>query len=103
MVSTPPVVFSCTPTGYVRGFICFLAGFSDAELCRAIADFGLCLRKIPNIGPLSARVGFSCNILAQMPGMEPVSQPAACASKSNMRQDWKLIEKLNGAAERAGL
>jgi hypothetical protein len=91
---------------YIKGFIWFLAGFSDGELCRAVADLGLAsLRKIPNIGPVSARVGFACvNVLAEMPGMEPVSQLSRMRVKVKYLVGLKLIEKaLNGAAESAGL
>jgi len=91
---------------YVKGFLWCLSGFSDGELCRGIADFGLvCLRKIPNIGPVSARVGFACvNVLAEMPGMEAVSQLSRMRVKVKYAVALKLIEKaLNGAAERAGI
>jgi len=91
---------------YLKGFVWLLAGFSDAEICRAIADFGLaCLRKIPSIGPVSARVGFACvNTVAAMPGMEPVAQLTRMRVKVKYAVALKLIEKaLNAAAEKSGL
>lgn len=91
---------------YLKGFVWLLAGLTDGNLCRAVADCGLaCLRKIPNHGPVSARAGFACvNVLAEMPGMEPVSQLTRLRVKVKYAVALKLIEKaLNAAAERAGL
>jgi hypothetical protein len=91
---------------YLKGFIWTLPGIPGVELCQMVADVGLtCLRKIPNIGPISARVGFACvNTLAEMPGMEPVAQLTRMRAKVRYIVALKLIEKaLNGAAERAGL
>jgi Domain of unknown function (DUF4132) len=91
---------------YLKGFVWVLAGLADAELCRLIADFGLaCLRKIPKIGPVSARVGFACvNTLAEVQGMESVAQLSRMRAKVKYAVALKLIEKaLNRAAERSGL
>lgn len=90
---------------YLKGFVWLLAGSADEELCRIVADFGLaCLRKIPNIGPVSARVGFACvNVLAEMPGLAPVSQLSRMRVKVKYAVGLNLIEKaLNTAAERSG-
>jgi hypothetical protein len=106
LTASPGTQIQDKDADYIKGFVWFLAAFSDGELCRAIADLGLaCLRKIPNIGPVSARTGFACvNVLAEMPGMEPVSQLSRMRVKVKYVVGLKLIEKaLNGAAERAGL
>ena len=91
---------------YLKGFVWLLPGLADPELCRVIADFGLaCLRKIPNLGPVSARVGFACvNALAEIEGMEAVAQLTRMRVKVKYAVALKLIEKaLNSAAERSGL
>jgi hypothetical protein len=102
----PAAQISDKDADYLKGFVWLLAGTSDGGLCGAIADMGLtCLRKIPNIGPVSARVGFACvNTLAEMPGMESVAQLTRMRAKVRYAVALKLIEKaLNGAAERAAL
>jgi hypothetical protein len=91
---------------YLKGFIWLLANHPDPELSTTVANVGLtCLRKIPNIGPVSARVGFACvNVLAEMPGMEPVSQLSRMRVKIRYAVALKLIEKaLNATAERSGM
>jgi hypothetical protein len=91
---------------YLKGFIWMLASISDEEINRVVADFGLaCLRKIPNTGPVSARVGFACvNSLAEMQGMESVAQLTRMRVKVKYAVALKLIERaLNAAAERSGL
>jgi hypothetical protein len=102
----PGTQISDTDADYLKGFIWLLAGLSEPEVCRAVAEFGLtCLRKIPNIGPVSARVGFACvNAFAEMQGMEAVAQLTRMRVKVKYAVAIKLIEKaLNAAAERSGL
>jgi len=106
VTSKPGTQISDKDADYLKGFVWMLAGIADGELCRAVADVGLTsLRKIPNIGPVSARVGFaSVNTLAEMPGMDSVAQLTRMRAKVRYAVALKLIEKaLNGAAERAGL
>jgi hypothetical protein len=91
---------------YLKGFVWMLPSISDGKLCQAVADVGLaCLKKIPNIGPVSARVGFACvNALAEVPGLDSVAQLTRMRAKVRYAVALKLIEKaLNGAAERSGL
>ncbi len=91
---------------FLKGFVWLFSGVCDEELCRVVADFGIrCLRKIPNIGPVSARVGFACvNVLAGMQGLEAVAQLTRMRVKVKYAVALKLIEKaLNAAAERSGL
>lgn len=91
---------------YLKGLVWMLASVSDRRVCQTVGDVGLtCLKKIPNIGPVSARVGFACvNALAEMPGMDSVAQLTRMRAKVRYAVALKLIEKaLNGAAERTGL
>ena len=91
---------------FAKGFVWLLPGLDDPQFCRLVADCGLaCLRKIRNVGPVSARVGFACvNVLSEMPGLAPVSQLSRMRVKVKYRVALKLIEKaLNAAAERSGL
>ena len=106
LTAKPGTQISDGDADYLKGFIWLLASIPNAELCRLAADVGLtCLRKIPNIGPVSARVGFACvNTLAEMPGIECVAELTRMRAKVKYAVALKLIEKaLNGAAERAGL
>ena len=106
LTAKPGTQISDGDTDYLKGFIWLLAAIPNLELCRMVADVGLiCLRKIPNIGPVSARVGFACvNTLAEMPGIECVAELTRMRAKVRYAVALKLIEKaLNGAAERAGL
>ena len=106
VTAKPGAQISDKDADYLKGFVWMLASISDGELCQAVADVGLtCLRKIPNIGPVSARVGFACvNALSEMPGMDPVAQLTRMRAKVKYAVALKLIEKaLNGAAQRAGL
>ena len=106
VTAKPGTQISDKDADYLKGFVWMLASISDGRICQAVADVGLtCLRKIPNIGPISARVGFACvNTLAEMPGMDSVAQLTRMRAKVKYAVALKLIEKaLNGAAERAGL
>lgn len=91
---------------FAKGFVWLLPGLSDPQFCSVVGVFGLaCLRKIKNVGPVSARVGFACvNVLSEIPGLEPVSQLSRMRVKVKYQVALKLIEKaLNAAAERSGL
>jgi hypothetical protein len=106
VTTKPGTQISDKDADYLKGFVWMLTSISDGGLCHAIGDVGLtCLRKIPNIGPISARVGFACvNTLAEMSGLDPVAQLTRMRAKVKYAVALKLIEKaLNGAAERAGL
>jgi len=106
VTAKPGTQISDKDADYLKGFVWILTSISDGGLCQAIADVALtCLRKIPNIGPVSARVGFACvNTLAEMPRMDSVAQLTRMRAKVKYAVALKLIEKaLNGAAERAGL
>jgi Domain of unknown function (DUF4132) len=106
VTAKPGTQISDKDADYLKGFVWMLGSISDGGLCQSVADVGLtCLRKIPNIGPVSARVGFACvNTLAEMPGMDSVAQLTRMRAKVKYAVALKLIEKaLNAAAERAGL
>jgi hypothetical protein len=105
VTAKPGTQISDKDADYLKGFVWLLAGLPEAELGQVVADFGLtCLRKIPNLGPVSARVGFACvNALAEMPGLEAVAQLSRMRVKVKYAVALKLIEKaLNAAAERSG-
>lgn len=78
-----------------KGFVWALGALGDASLAPAIADFALaCLRKIPQIGAVSHRVGNACvNALAIMPGLGAVSQLSRLATRIKYDVARKLIEK----------
>lgn len=106
VTAQPGTQISDKDTDYLKGFVWMMASIYEGGICQAVADLGLtCLRKIPNIGPVSARVGFACvNTLAEMPGMDSVAQFTRMRAKVKYAVALKLIEKaLNGAAERTGL
>ncbi len=66
-----------------RGLLWFLPGYADGVLCAAVADFAeACLRRIPDLGPVSHRTGFACiQVLAATPGPEALMQLARLASR----------------------
>jgi hypothetical protein len=75
-------------------------------MASAIGDFAIaCLRKIPGLGAVSQKVGFSgVQALGAMECNEAVSQLARLRAKVKYTVAQRLIEKcLNEAAERSGL
>ena len=60
---------------YLKGFVWALSAFDQPPVGRALADLAeQCLKKVPNHGPISARVGNACiRVLARMGGTEPVA------------------------------
>jgi len=88
---------------YQKGFIWTLGVLGDASLAPAVADFALaCFRKIPQIGAVSHRVGNACvNALAEMPGLDAVTQISRLSVRVKYDVARRLIEKaLAEAAER---
>ena len=43
LTTSPGTQIQDKDADYIKGFVWFLAGFSDGELCRAIADLGCCV------------------------------------------------------------
>ena len=88
---------------YQKGFIWTLGVLGDASLAPCVADFALaCFRKIPQIGAVSHRVGNACvNALAEMPGLDAVTQISRLSVRVKYDVARRLIEKaLAEAAER---
>jgi Domain of unknown function (DUF4132) len=89
-----------------KGFLWFLADQTDERLSRLLANFAeTALKKIPMIGAVSQKVGNACvNVLAELPGLEPVSQLSRLAQRIKYDTAQRLIEAaLTRAAERAGV
>jgi hypothetical protein len=93
-------------SGYQKGVIWCLAQRDEGEVALAIADFGIaCLRKIPLLGAVSQKVGFTCTqALGNMECSEAVAQLTRMRGKIKYTVARRLIEKsLKQAAERTGL
>jgi Domain of unknown function (DUF4132) len=91
---------------YQKGVVWCLGQRNDRETAVAIADFGLaCLRKVPLLGAVSQKVGFTCvQALGAMECSEAVAQLTRLRTKVKYTVARRLIEKsLQQAAERSGL
>jgi hypothetical protein len=90
----------------LRGLVWCCALFEDGELSRVVADLALvCLRKIPNWGPISASVGNACIFtLGAMRGTEAVAQLGRVQAKVKYVVARRMSDRaLDDAAERAGM
>lgn len=93
-------------SSYQKGVIWCLGQRNERDAAVAIADFGIaCLRKIPLLGAVSQKVGFSCaQALGAMDCSEAVAQLTRLRAKVKYTVARRLIEKsLQQAAERSGL
>jgi hypothetical protein len=93
-------------SAYQKGAVWCLALTHQPEMASAIGDFAMaCLRKIPMLGAVSQKVGFSCvQALGAMECNEAISQLARLRAKVKYSVAQRLIEKcLSEAAERSGL
>ena len=93
-------------SSYQKGVVWCLAAHNDRETAVAIADFGLaCLRKVPLLGAVSQKVGFTCvQALGALECGEAVAQLTRLRAKVKYTVARRLIEKsLRQAAERSGL
>ena len=93
-------------SAYQKGAVWCLGQRNDREAAVAIADFGIaCLRKVPQLGAVSQKVGFACaQVLGAMECSEAVAQLARLRAKVKYTVARRLIEKsLQQAAERSGL
>jgi hypothetical protein len=93
-------------SAYQRGVVWCMGQRDDRESALAIADFGLaCLRKVPLLGAVSQKVGFTCvQALGAMECSEAVPQLTRLRAKVKYTVARRLIEKsLRQAAERSGL
>ena len=102
----PGVQISAGEAEYQKGFLWFLADQGDDPLPALLANFAEgALKKIPMLGAVSQKVGNACvNVLAEFPGIEPVSQLSRLAQRVRYDTAQRLIEEaLNRAAEKAGV
>jgi hypothetical protein len=102
----PGVQISSGEAEFQTGFLWFLADQTDERLPSLLASFaGAALKKITMLGAVSQKVGNACvNVLAELPGLEPVSQLSGLAQRVKYDTAQRLIEKaLARAAERAGV
>ena len=78
----------------------------SAPVAATLADLAeQCLKKVPNHGPSSARVGNACiRVLARLPGTAPVAQLGRLRTRVKYAVGVQLVERaLTEAAARAGL
>lgn len=102
----PGVQISAGEAEYQKGFLWFLAGQTDERLPGLLANFAeAALKKVPMMGAVSQKVGNACvNVLAELPGLEPVSQLSRLAQRVKYDTAQRLIEEaLARAAEKAGV
>jgi hypothetical protein len=102
----PGVQVSSGEAEYLTGFLWFLADLDDDRLPSLLANFAAAsLKKIPALGAVSQKVGNACvNVLAELPGSEPVGQLSRLAQRVKYDTAQRLIEKaLTRAAEKAGV
>lgn len=93
-------------SSYQKGVVWCVAMKAEPETAIAIADFGIaCLRKVPNLGAVSQKVGFACvQALGAMDCSEAVAQLTRLRARVKYTVARRLIEKsLQQAAERRGL
>lgn len=93
-------------SAYQKGVVWCVAMKAEPETAIAIADFAIaCLRKVPNLGAVSQKVGFACvQALGAMDCSEAVSQLTRLRARIKYTVARRLIEKsLQQAAERSGL
>jgi hypothetical protein len=91
---------------YQKGVVWCLGLKPDSASAVAIANFGIaCLRKVPNLGAVSQKVGFACvQALGAMECSEAVAQLSRLRAKVKYAVARRLIEKsLRPAADRAGM
>ncbi|HKW27457.1 MAG TPA: DUF4132 domain-containing protein [Terriglobales bacterium] len=91
---------------YQKGVVWCVAMKAAPATAIAIADFAIaCLRKVPNLGAVSQKVGFACvQALGSMECTEAVGQLTRLRARVKYTVARRLIEKsLQQAAERSGL
>lgn len=102
----PGVQISSGEVELEKGLLWFLADQNDERVPRLLANFAeAALKKIPMLGAVSQKVGNACvNVLAELPGLEPVSQLSRLAQRIKYDTAQRLIEAaLTRAAEKAGV
>lgn len=91
---------------YLKGFVWALSTFNERTVPPALADLAeQCLEKVPNYGPVSARVGNACiRVLSRLNGDDAVVQLGRLRTRVKYALATQLIEAaLAEAASRAGI
>jgi hypothetical protein len=91
---------------YLKGFVYALGALEDTSIATALADLAVqCLTKVPNHGPIAARVGNACiRALARLPGTAPVAQLGRLRTRVKYAVGLQLVDAaLTEAAARAGV
>jgi hypothetical protein len=91
---------------FQAGFLWFLADRADERFPSLLARFAeAALKKIPMLGAVSQKVGNACiNVLAELPGLGPVSQLSRLGQRVKYDTAQRLIDKaFTRAANRAGV
>ncbi len=80
-----------------------LAGQTDPRLPGLLAGFAeAALKKIPLLGAVSQKVGNACvNVLAELPGLDPVSQLSRLGQRVKYDTAQRLIDKALARAARS--
>lgn len=102
----PGVQVSSGEAEFLTGFLWHLADQTDDRLPGLLANFAAAaLKKIPALGAVSQKVGNACvNVLAELPGSEPVAQLSRLSQRVKYDTAQRLIEKaLTRAAGNAGV
>ena len=103
-ISGPPINES--NADLLKGLVWCCGNFEDAETIHAVSNLAqACFKKIPGVGPLSAKVGNACLcILSQLPGLEPVAQLSRLRMKVKYAVALRMIDRaLQEAAEKLGM
>jgi hypothetical protein len=90
----------------LKGLVWCCALFEDAGTVQAVSHLAqACFKKVPNFGPLSAKVGNAClYTLSALPGFEPVAQLSRLRLKVKYAVALRLIDRaLQEAAEKLGM
>lgn len=91
---------------FQTGFLWFLADQTDERFPGLLAGFAeAALTKIPMLGAVSQKVGNACiNVLAELPGLGPVSQLSRLGQRVKYDTAQRLVDKAFArAATRAGV
>jgi hypothetical protein len=90
----------------IKGLLFAVPALDDAALAPVVANMAAAsLRKIPNVGPVSARLGNAAiNALAELPGPAAITQLGRLRLLVKYATARRLVEKaLDAAARRAGV
>jgi hypothetical protein len=102
----PNLLLNDVNADILKGLVWLCAQREDKELARALCALAISTyRKVPGVGPRSARVGNACVwALGNLPGMEGIGQLALLKLKVKFGTAQKGIEKaMLAAANRMGL